>query len=326
MAASTGKRHYRQIKKIDANLYENLLELQHLLNEGKFVNSDYKSKVIIERGKEREIFSLPYWPDRVVQHAIVQVLAPIWMPTMIRGTYASIPRRGIHDAKKRLLHDLRSSQVPGKYCLKMDIRKFYPTINHKTLQLVIRKKIKDPQVLELLDQIILSVEVTAPETGIPIGNYLSQWFSNIYLSEMDWKIKQEYKIKGYHRYCDDVILLHDDKKYLHKIKDHLSVWLMSRYQLEIKDNWQIFPTEIRGVDFVGYRAWKEKTLIRKTIKVRMATKMSVSKGKKSHKLYLKAIKSLPSYNGWTLHGSTHKLRKKLLVPWLEMENYENTKH
>lgn len=316
--ASKGKKSYRQVKKIDKNIEQNILDLILLLNSGKYKTSSYSRRIIWERGKEREIFRLPYWPDRVVQHAVVQVLAPIWQSSMIRSTYASIPGRGIHDARKRVLSQLRDNPDEMQYCLKIDIRKYYPSINHNKLKEVLRKKIKDTKVLELLDGVVESISVQSEGTGIPIGNYLSQWFANVYLSELDWRMKQQYKILGYHRYCDDCVIFHTDKSYLHQVREEITEWLWSEYKLTVKDNWQVFSSKARGIDFVGYRMWAEKTLLRKATKKRMAKKMSVSRGKKSVGNYESGIRSLPSYNGWTIHTSAYELRKKILSPWIEM--------
>jgi RNA-directed DNA polymerase len=324
-AASRGKRHYRSVLKVDDNIQEYIFEIQRLLNTGEFKTGKYKRSKIVERGKEREIFSLPYFPDRIIQHAFVQVLFPIWQSSMIRGTYSSIPGRGIHDAKTRLAKELRENPSETVYCLKIDIRKFYPSINHQKMMLIIREKIKDKKVLAVLDEVICSIHVTSKDTGIPIGNYLSQWFANIYLAEMDWKIKQFYKIKYYHRYCDDAVIIHKYKPYLHLIRKELSKWLADEFKLDIKNNWQVFQIAERGIDFIGYRFWHDKILLRKGIKRRMAKRLSIQKGKKSEASYRNSEKAVASYNGWLSHGSTRNLRNKILPPWIEMINYENSK-
>ena len=121
---------------------------------------------IIREPKERLIFKLPYYPDRIVHHAIMNILEPIWRSVFITNTYSCIKKRGIHKA----LYDIQSALKDKQntvYCLKLDVRKFYPSIDHEILKQIVRKKIKDNKLLALLDGIIDSVE------GVPIGNYLS---------------------------------------------------------------------------------------------------------------------------------------------------------
>jgi RNA-directed DNA polymerase len=313
--ARLGKKWQRAVRNVDDNLDRKAAELRELLNSGEYQTGDYSTRTIVERGKERVIHRLPYWPDRVVQHAAVQVLAPIWQASMIRHTYASIPGRGIHDAAGTVRHQLRTDQAGTQYCLRMDIRKFYPSIPHKQMKELLRWRIKDPKVLHLLDGIVESISVTAPGIGIPIGNYLSQWFANIYLMPIDWQIKQELKVKYYHRYCDDLILLHCDKDFLHEVRDALTRELKERWALDVKGNWQAFPVAARGVDFVGYRMFHEKTLLRKSTKTRMGARLSIERSQRTPGQLHRALRSAPSYDGWTRFGSTYNLRTKLIHPY-----------
>ena len=196
----------------------------------------------------------------------------------------------------------------------MDVRKFYPSVPHGPLKDLLRNRIKDPRVLHLLDGIVDSISITAPQVGIPIGNYLSQWFANLYLSPLDWRIKQHHRIRYYHRYCDDLILLHHDRSKLHIIRDDIAAGL-SQIGLDLKGNWQAFPVADRGVDFVGYRMWHEKTLLRKATKRRMGARLSVPNARRSEHQLQRALRSLPSYDGWTRFGSMHHLREITINPY-----------
>lgn len=133
--------------------------------KGTYRTSTYKTFTIYEP-KERIIFKLPFYPDRIVHHAIMNILEPIWVSIFINNTYSCIKGRGIHKAVRDIQQDLKD--IDGtKYCLKLDIKKFYPSIDHDVLKSIIRKKIKDEKLLNLLDGIIDSTD------GVPIGNYLS---------------------------------------------------------------------------------------------------------------------------------------------------------
>lgn len=131
-----------------------------------YKTSEYNTYKIYEP-KERIIFRLPYYPDRITHHAIMNVMEPIWTKIFTRDTYSCIKDRGIYALVGKLKKDLRKDPEGTKYCAKMDIKKFYPSITHSILKEIIRKKIKDKSLLKLLDEIIDSAE------GVPIGNYLS---------------------------------------------------------------------------------------------------------------------------------------------------------
>jgi len=183
-----------------------------------------------------------------------------------------------------------------KYCLKLDIEKFYPNINHDILNSLLRKKFKDEDLLWLLDEIIDSTE------GIPIGNYLSQWFANFYLCYFDHYIKEVLKINYYFRYCDDMCVLANNKAELHKLLEDVRAYLWNNLKLKIKSNYQIFPIDKRGIDFVGYIHYKEYTLLRKIIKQKFKRMIRYNKNRKS----------TVSYNGWLSHCNSYNLRKKYL--------------
>ena len=207
-----------------------------------------------DSGKDREIFKLSYFPDRICQWAILQVIEPYLVKNFIKNTYSAIPGRGIHLA----LHDIDQAvqhDVPGtQYCLKIDARKYYPSINHDILKKKYRRLFKDDDLLWLLDEIIDS---TPGDTGIPIGNYLSQYSGNFYLSSFDHWMKEVKHVKYYYRYMDDIVILGSDKKELHKPLLEIKEYFRKELKLTVKDNWQVFPTFVRGIDFVGYRTFFE---------------------------------------------------------------------
>jgi retron-type reverse transcriptase len=174
----------------------NLELLQQMLSNKTYQTSEYTTFKVYEP-KEREVYRLPYFPDRIVHHAIMNLLEPIFVSSFTFDTYSCIKGRGIHAAVKKVKKALLQKEET-KYCLKMDLRKFYPTIDHSTLKILLRRKIKDRDLLWLLDEIIDSA------SGLPIGNYLSQYFANFYLSYFDHWIKEEKRVKYYFRYADDM--------------------------------------------------------------------------------------------------------------------------
>ncbi len=253
--AASGKRRRSEVTAFFARLEENLEQLHRELTEKRYKTSPYDVFVKFE-GKRREIYKLPF-RDRVVHWAIMQVLEPIWTPQFTADTHACIKGRGMHSLLRKLREDLRNDPEGTAYCLKLDVRKFYPSIDHDKMKAVVRRKIKDPEVLWLLDGIIDS----AP--GVPIGNYISQYFANLYLSELDHLLKEVAGVRYYYRYADDMVLLAGDKPTLHGWLVLINDWLNEERHVDLKGNYQVFPVESRGIDFVGYVTFHTHCLARK---------------------------------------------------------------
>lgn len=264
--ASKGKRQRDEVIKFEADLENNLRQLQEELRSRTYTTSDYTVFVKYEP-KRREIYKLPY-RDRVVQWALMQVLEPLWTPTFTADTYACIKGRGIHSLLKKIRKDLRDDPDGTRYCFKLDVRKFYPSINHDILKTVIRKKIKDPDVLWLLDDIIDSAD------GVPIGNYISQYFANLYLSELDHIVREFLGVRYYYRYADDIVILSGSKQFLSGVMVFVNDYLNNDRMLDMKRNYQIFPVDARGVDFIGYVIYRTHCLARKRNKKALCREVS----------------------------------------------------
>ena len=297
--ASKGKKYYDEVKVVDANLEYHVNKIYNMLKNKTFKNSEY---YVFKRdfdGKEREIFKLPYFPDRIIHHCIMQITEKIWKKSLIRDTYSSIKGRGLHDGVRRIKEALKD--VEGtKYCLKLDIKKFYPSINHDVLKQIVRKKIKCRDTLWLLDEIIDSTK------GVPIGNYLSQYLGNIYLSGLDHFIKETHQVKYYFRYCDDIIILMDSKYKLWNIFNAINNYCKD-IVLSLKGNYQLFPIDVRGIDFLGYRFFHDFTLLRKLIVLKFKRKIKLIKRGNNPS---NNINSIMSYYGWMKHGDCRQLFTK----------------
>ena len=276
------------------NRESNILKLHDMLVSKTYKTSKYDIFKVFEP-KERDVYRLPYFPDRICHHAIMNVLEPIFVAVFTSDSYSCIKGRGIHKASFNLRKSLNHVDQTT-YCLKLDIKKFYPNIDHSILKALLRKKFKDEDLLWLLDEIIDS----AP--GLPIGNYLSQYLANFYLTYFDHWLKENLKIKYYFRYADDMVILHNDKAKLWEIFNLIQSYFEMWLNLEIKDNYQVFPVEKRGIDFVGYVHFHSHVLLRKSIKQRFA-RMLKRKPK---------IASIASYKGWTKHCDSKNLIKKLI--------------
>lgn len=290
--ARKGKTKQRGVILHDKNREANILALHKMLVDKTYHTSEYHT-FTIEDPKKRIVYRLPF-KDRIVHHAIMNVLKPIFVSTFTKDTYSCIEGRGVHEASNALRFALRD--VEGtKYCLKLDIKKFYPSIDHDILKALLRRKIKDADVLWLLDDIIDS----AP--GVPIGNYLSQYFANFYLAYFDHWIKEKMGVLNYFRYCDDMVLPSSNKPYLHRLLFHIREYLDKELKLTIKDNYQIFLTDSRGIDAFGYKHFHEYVLLRKGIKKNFARAVARRKTKAC----------IAPYNGWAKHCDSKHLMKKL---------------
>jgi len=165
-----------------------------------------------------------------------------------------------------------------RYCLKIDVRKFYDNVDHSVLKRIVRYTISDPRMLRLLDKIIDS---NGSDKGLPIGNFTSQYLANLYLSYFDHYVKEVMRLKYYYRYMDDIVVLDGDKARLHNILDAFGLWLGAELKLEIKHTWQIFPVDARGIDFVGFVQTHKQILLRKGILLRFYKKWNRNSHKKA---------------------------------------------
>ena len=293
--AQRGKTRQHGVQRHNANREQRLQELREILLTKSFRTSEYNTFKIYEP-KERLVYSLPYYPDRIVHHAIMRVLEPVFNAMFTADTYSCIKDRGIHSAARKLRYALKD-RANTAYCLKLDIQKFYPSIDHDVLKSLLRRKIKDADALCLLDGIIES----AP--GLPIGNYLSQHLANFYLTYFDHWLKETVGVKYYFRYCDDLVLLSGNKPYLHQTLGDVRTYLSDNLKLQIKSNYQVFPVAVRGIDFLGYVFYPTHMLIRKSIKQNCARKLGRGASP--------AI--IASYAGWLKHADAKNLSKKLFT-------------
>ncbi len=292
--AAKGKTSQYGVHVHAANKEANLLALQSMLVNKTYQTSPYTTFKVYEP-KERDVYRLPYFPDRILHHAIMNFLEPIFIRCFTANTYSCIKGKGIHAAAndvKRALKDVSNTT----YCLKMDITKFYPNVDHDILKTLLRRKFKDDDLLWLLDEIIDSAD------GVPIGNYLSQYFANFYLTYFDHWLKETKRVKYYFRYSDDLVILSGSKEELHALLADIKEYLLVNLKLHVKGNYQVFPVAARGIDFVGYKMYHTHTLLRKSIKQRFARMLKSRPNKHS----------IASYMGWVKHCNSINLKRKLL--------------
>ena len=310
--ARKDKSFYTAVKRVDKNPEKYLSKIQDMLKNHTYhiSQSDYSMSVINDKGKERELWKLPYYPHRIIQWAILLQIEHVFNSVFTDFTCASLKDKGIHYALKRTKKFLKDEENT-KYCLKMGVRHFYQNIDHDILKKLLRKKFKDRELLELLDLIIDS----HGDVGVPIGSYLSQYLANFYLAYFDHWLKEELKVKYVVRYMDDIVIFNASKEVLHEQFKKIEEYLNKELKLTIKPNWQVFPTDIRGVDFVGYRMFRDYTLLRKRTAKRMKRKM-VSIYKRRFEINYSDYCTFNSYKGWLEWCNGYRLFTKYMLPLL----------
>ncbi|MDR1684884.1 MAG: hypothetical protein LBR82_00310 [Desulfovibrio sp.] len=282
--------------------------IQNLLTSCTFKTGKYTSKIVHEP-KKRTIFTLPF-TDRIVHHALMNVLEPIWQSMMIEQSYACIVGRGIHSGSRKTMEYIRRNQ----YCLKCDVSKFYPTIDHEILLGIIRRKIKCERTLNLISDIVYSFKGNKdipPGKNVPIGNYTSQWFGNLYLNELDQYVRHILKVKDYIRYCDDFLLFGNDKAALNDNAEKIKLFMAERLKQTLS-KCDLFPVS-RGVDFLGYRHFRTHILLRKRTAKRWQKRLlhlpeEVETGKLTQE---QASGVVESANGWMRWANAYNFRQKV---------------
>lgn len=310
--ARKDKLFYKEVKMVDSNPDYYLGLIHDMLKNGTYRVSEYDVSIINDKGKQRELMKLPYFPDRIIQWAIMLQIEKIFMGVFCFHTCASIKKRGIGQASK-LVDKYMKNKLDTQYCLKIDVSKFYPNINHEILKKLLRRKFKDKALLKLLDMIIDSYP---GEKGVPIGSYLSQFLANFYLAYFDHWLKEKMGVKFVVRYMDDIVIFHYSNTYLHWLVRKMDEYLKSTLDLKIKANWQVFPTEIRGVDFVGYRHFYKYKLLRKSTCKKFKKKMREIKEKQDsgNLINYRDWCSANSYIGWLTWCDSWRLFEKYVEP------------
>jgi retron-type reverse transcriptase len=308
--AQRGKSMLKCVVAHNQNKEKELADLHDILCLGKFKNSQYTTFEIFEP-KKRTIARLPFYPDRIVHHAVVNKMEKTWNEMLIKHTFCCIKGRGIKGCVDYVKSIVNNRELT-RYCLKIDIHHYYQSINHDILKRKLRKNISDDRLLQLLDEVIDSYT-----DGVPIGNYLSQFFANIYLCDFDKWVTKTMNCRRYARYADDMVFFASDKETLRillmRIKEYLNT-----LKLTLKGNEQIFPVADnkydkhgRGVDFCGVVFYHCQTCMRKTIKKKFARKAKQMSNGTDENQYKRA---LSSWYGWARMCNSKHLLQKIVNP------------
>lgn len=309
--ASKGKKERENVQRVISNITHYVDDIYNKLS-----TKTYKPKPYVEMKihdgvmkKERIIYKPAFYPDQIVHWALMQQIEPFFMRGMYEYCCGSVKNRGILYGAKYLKKILVRDRKNTKYCLKLDVKKFYPSINQDILKKKFVRIIRDRDTLDLI-----GIIVDTAESGVPIGNYTSQWFANFFLQDLDHYIKEELKVPYYLRYMDDMVLFHRNKKELHKIRIKIEEFL-KKEDLKLKENWQLFKTDSRPLDFLGYRFYRGYTTLRKSNFLRI--KRRYKKISKKQKITYKDASAALSYSGWLKHCDSYNFNQKYVKPYVD---------
>ncbi|MFA5967153.1 MAG: reverse transcriptase/maturase family protein [Patescibacteria group bacterium] len=303
------KRSRKDVQQFQRDLMANIIKLHRDLASGKYYHSAY-SPFKISDPKPRNIHKAKI-RDRLLHKAIYRMLYPIWDKTFIFDSYSCRNNKGTHRAFIKLAdvsRKISKNYTRPCFALKLDIRKFFDSVDHKVLIDLLSERIEDKELLKLLHKIISSFE-HSPGKGMPLGNLTSQLFANVYLDPLDQFAKHCLKAKYYLRYADDFVFLSNNPDELLGYLVEVNQFLKTELKLKMHPDKISFRKLNWGIDYVGYIALSHYRLPRaKTVK-RIDKKISQSL-KAGDLDYI--AKAMPSYLGYLGHADAHKLSDNLL--------------
>lgn len=302
--ARRGKQSKEPVIHYSKNLYSNILKLREELCNESYVVGRYHYFKIFDP-KERQICAASF-QERVIHHAVINVCKERFESNLIYDTYASREGKGVYAAIDRAKYGL--SKYP--YVVKLDVRKFFDSVSHDVLKKQLCHLFKDKKLLRLFDCIIDSYE-TEPNKGIPIGNLTSQYFANLYLSQLDHYIKEVLHVPVYVRYMDDMLLFATDRAMIKKYMVEVLHYVNDVLFLNLKPP-QIVRT-LNGVSFLGYLVRSDKILLNRRSKIRFKRKMmryikNVDEGKWTQKQYMQHVIPLMAF---ACKARTRRLRETI---------------
>ncbi|MFA6386734.1 MAG: reverse transcriptase/maturase family protein [Candidatus Paceibacterota bacterium] len=313
-----GKSKKLDVLTFERELEQNIFKLARDLSSKTYKHDGY-SDFYISDPKRRHIHKATV-RDRVLHHAIVMILNPIFEPSFIANSFSCRVGKGAHkgvSALRNMIQKESRNNTKQCYVLKCDVQKFFDSIDHNILLSILRRKIKDPDTMWLVENIVQSYVSTKSDLfhnrGVPIGNLTSQLFANVYMNEFDQFMKHELRVRHYARYTDDFVVVSSDKVYLENLILKISKFLDATLGLNLHPNKvEILPYG-KGIDFLGYIIFPRHTLIRKRTGKRILWKF-----KNKIELYQEKViekesveASLNSYLGVLSHANAYNFSTEL---------------
>jgi retron-type reverse transcriptase len=298
-----GKKKRKDVAEFSLNFLDNILTLREELVNKTYQHGGYQAFKINDP-KPRDIHKASV-RDRLVHHAIHRILCPHFDRKFIFDSYSCRLKKGTYQAINRCCDfagKVSKNNTRTCWVLKCDIRKFFANIDHKILKDILEKYIADEDVLWLIAQVINSFETKGKYgVGLPLGNLTSQLMVNIYMNEFDQFAKRKLKVKYYVRYCDDFVVVSENKNDLKKLVPTISEFLETRLALSLNPDKLFIKTFSSGVDFLGWVNFPHHRVLRTSTKRRMTRRLNTSF----------SAETISSYLGLLLHGNTGKLSNEI---------------
>ena len=294
--ARKGKRRSPAMQIYAYDLERHLWRTRRALLAGTWRFGPYRSFGICDT-KPRRIVAAPF-ADRVVHHAICGIIEPLFDRGFIHDSYACRTGKGNLAAVHRFQRFVRA--VPDGFVLQCDVARCFQSVDHSVLLELLARKIKDPRLLALLQDLVASAPLDpefGPGRGIPIGNLTSQLFANVYLDPLDHFAKQQLRLGRYLRYVDDFVAVHEDKRVLHEAREALRAFLWERLRLHMHPRKATVRPVRHGTDVLGYRVWPERIRIRRA-NVRRFTRRERGLRRSYHAGSLSAEEYWRSVDSW----------------------------
>lgn len=313
--ARKGKTQKSYVLEFEKKLKENILQLKIELLMQIYKPQPLKN-FILHDPKTRKI-SKSSFRDRVVHHAICNIIEPVFEKQFIHDSYANRIGKGTFNAIKRFdkfKRKVSKNNTIRCYVLKADVKHYFETVNHRILLKLLKKRVKNERILWLIKIILANYKTELPGRGMPLGNLTSQFFANIYLNELDQYVKHKLKAKHYIRYVDDFVILHQSRKLLEEYKLKINQLLQKQLDLELHpEKSQVLKLE-KGIGFLGFRIFYHHKLIRKKNIKKFELRLE-----KIKRLYMEGKtdreKIIERFEGWLAyvsHGNTYKYQKKII--------------
>lgn len=315
--ACKNKKHNRQKKRaIYIKQHKDELKQYYKDYAINFFNVPHTPKIINDgTSKKKRSIIVPTMDEQIIHHMVVNTLMPMFTKGMYEHTYGSVPNRGTHSAKNRIEKWIATDKKGMKYCLKMDIQKYFDSIPHDIIKKKLAEKIKDDKFLKVVNTII-----DATNVGLPLGFYTSQWLANWYLQDLDHYIKENLSANKYIRFVDDMVVFSGNKRELHYMVRNIRAYLANELGLTLKGNWQVFLFDYvkkgkhigRPLDFLGFQFYRDRTILRKSIMLKATRKAKKIKKKKTKTIY--DVRQMLSYLGYIDCTNTYNMYLQYIKP------------
>ena len=326
--ARKGKSKKWYVKRFESNLENNLLQIKYELETLSYYLRPLKRFII--RDPKTRVIQASRFRDRVIHHALCNIIEPLFDKTFIYDSYANRKKKGTHAGLKRfdcfkrkvsdngkLVRNAKDDNMVAGYVLKADIRHYFDRVDHEILLNIIKRKIRDEKVIWLVQKILDNHDSKILGRGMPIGNLTSQFFANVYLNELDYFVKHKLKAKYYLRYVDDFVILHKDKEVLENYKKQINEFLKA-IKLELHPEKSRVLSLHNGISLLGFRVFyhyklPRKSNIRKFEKRLDELTKDFKEGKINKEKFMESLEGWFAYAEWSnTYGYRNKVLREIL--------------